>query len=359
MAGYRIGVLLGDDIGPEVVPEAVRVAKAALKAAGVDVAWIDVPIGRAAYETLGNTLPEGTLERLAELDGWVLGPIGHRAYPREPNALNPHPVIRRHFDLYANIRPAYSHANVSCLHKDVDLVIVRENNEGFQPDRNMFRGAGEFMPTEDIAMSVRVITRRAAARLARVAFDLAKRRKSHVTCVHKDTVFKMGCGLFAEECRKTAEACPDVAYDEVIVDTFALELVMRPRRFDVVVTTNLFGDIMSDLAAGLVGGLGLAPALQMGPAYAMAQAAHGSAPDIAGQGIANPYAEIMSLKMLLDWLGASKEDGAMRAAAKAVEGAVERVIAEGKTLTPDLGGNATTQEMGRAVAGLVPGLVAA
>ena len=352
---YRLGVLLGDDIGPEVVPEAVRVSKAALKAAGVEVEWIDLPIGWQAYETLGNTMPDGTLERLSELDGWILGPIGHQAYPKEPNSLNPHPVIRKHFDLFANLRPARSYATIPTPFADVDMLIVRENNEGFQPDRNMFAGSGEFMPDKDMAISVRVITRKACERLARVAFENARRRKKHVTAVHKDTVFKMGCGLFAEVCQGVAKEYPDVAYDEVLVDTFGLKMVMNPRQFDVIAITNMFGDIMSDVAGGLVGGMGLAPALQMGPAHAMAQAAHGSAPDIAGKGIANPFAEIMSMKMLLAWLGETRSDTALVAAAKAIEGAVDEAIADGATLTPDLGGNASTQEMGAAIAGLVPG----
>ena len=354
--GYRLGVLLGDGIGAEVVPEAVRVAKAAVKAAGVDVEWIDMPIGRAAYDAFGTTLPDGTLEKLAGLDGWVLGP---QAVPRahsgvDEKRINPSAVLRKHFDLHANIRPAKSYPSLPGVHRDVDLVIVRENNEGFPPDRNMFAGAGEFMPSEDVAMSVRVITRTACSRLARVAFDLARSRRKHVTAVHKDTVFKLSCGLFTGACAKVAEEHPDIAFDEVLVDAMAMELVRNPRRFDVIVTTNLFGDILSDLAAGLIGGLGMAPALQMGPAHAMAQATHGTAPDIAGKGIANPCAEIMSVKMLLDWLGATKADGAMTAAAKAIEGAVEKTIAGGRALTPDLGGGATTREVGKAVADLIP-----
>ncbi|MEE8515435.1 MAG: isocitrate/isopropylmalate family dehydrogenase [Alphaproteobacteria bacterium] len=357
---YRLGVLLGDDIGPEVVPEAITVAKAALDAVGVAAQWIDIPIGRAAYDATGTTMPADTIDRLAALDGWVLGPIGHQAY-RElgEGAFNPHPIIRKHFDLYANIRPALSYANVPSLHDGVDVLIVRENNEGFQPDRNMVVGEGEFMPSEDMALSIRVITRKASARLARIACEYAEARGGHVTAVHKDTVFKLGCGLFAEECRKVAGEFPGITFDEVMVDTFALKLAMNPKQFDVVVITNLFGDIMSDLAAGLVGGLGLAPALQMGPKYAMAQAAHGSAPDIAGKGVANPYALIMSVAMLLDWLGRQRGDGALILAASAMDGAIKETIKDAKTLTPDLGGTASTGEMGRAVAARAASLVAA
>ena len=194
---------------------------------------------------------------------------------------------------------------------------MRENNEGFPPDRNVFMGNGEFRPTPDMTISIRVITRQGSRKVARAAFELARTRpRKKMTAVHKDTVFKLGCGMFAEECRKLAEEFPDVAYDEVLVDTFAMKLVMKPQQFDVIVTTNTFGDILSDAAAGLVGGLGLAPGLSAGPQRAMAQATHGSAPDIAGKNIANPYAMIMSGQMLLAWLGhkhARAESGARRA----------------------------------------------
>jgi len=359
MTRYRLGCLLGDDIGPEVVPEAVRVASAALDASGVAVEWVDVPIGMAAYRDSGETMPAGTLDRLRALDAWILGPIGHRAYPKDdPKAINPHPIIRKQFDMYASWRPARGFANLPRLHDGVDLVIVRENTEGFQPDRNVVAGSGEFRPTEDVTISVRVITRKNSNRIARAAFDLARTRRRHVTAVHKDTVFKLGCGMFAEECRKVAQEYPDVTFDEVIVDTFALEAVMRPQRFDVVVTTNMFGDIMADLTAGLVGGLGMAPAISFGPVHGMAQATHGSAPDIAGQGIANPYAEIASLTMLLRWLGERRDDDGLRRASAAMRAATDAVLADGAVLTRDLGGKASTREMGEAIAARVSGAFA-
>ena len=219
-----------------------------------------------------------------------------------------------------------------------------------QPDRSMFKGLGEMMPSPDMAISIRLITRQNTERLARVACELAMERRKHVTSVHKDTVAPLTCGLFAEACRDVAAEYPEIAFDEVIVDTFALKAVMQPGQFDVVVISNMFGDIMSDLVAGLVGGLGMAPALQQGEKYAMAQAAHGSAPDIAGQGIANPYAEVMSMQMLLAWLGRAREDAAVTRAAAAMERAVKEVIAEAVALTPDLGGTASTGEMGDAIA---------
>jgi 3-isopropylmalate dehydrogenase len=341
----KIGVLNGDDIGHEIVPATIRVMKAAAAASGLEIAWSEIPIGRKAFDELGTTMPDDTLERLSALDGWVLGPIGHQAYPKHPRAINPHPILRKHFDLFANIRPARSYPNLPSVHKDVDLVIVRENNEGFQPDRNVVAGSGEFRPSEDMTISIRVITRNGSAKVARAAFELARARRKHLTAVHKDTVFKLGCGMFAEECRKIGAEFPDVAYQEMMVDTFAMRLAMNPQRFDVVVTTNMFGDILSDEAAGLVGGLGLAPGLCAGTRWAMAQATHGSAPDIAGRGIANPYAMIVSGQMLLAWLGRKHGNPKAVESAERIARAVDRVMQEQDRLTPDLGGQGTTGTM--------------
>ncbi|OIQ92466.1 homoisocitrate dehydrogenase [mine drainage metagenome] len=349
----KIGILNGDDIGHEIVPEAVKVMRAAAHVTGVAIDWEPIPIGRAAYDTLGTTMPADTLQRLGAMDGWILGPIGHMAYPKVPEAPNPHPILRKHFDLFANIRPVRSYPSLPSVHQGVDLVIVRENNEGFQPDRNVVAGSGEFRPTHDVTISVRVITRAGSSKVARAAFELARSRRGQLTAVHKDTVFKLGCGMFIEECRNLAAEFPDVKFDEAIVDTFAMRLVMTPQRYDVVVTTNMFGDILTDEAAGLVGGLGMAPGLCAGPTHAMAQATHGSAPDIAGRNIANPYAMIMSGKMLLDWLGRRRGDAAVIDAAARIERAVERVIAERRALTPDLGGTGTTSGMGDAIADAV------
>lgn len=351
----KIGILEGDDIGLEVVPECVKVMRAAARKTGLEIEWHEIPIGRPALDKLGYTLPPGTLEKLDTLDGWVLGPIGHQAYPKDnPKAINPHPILRKHYDLFANIRPAKSLPGLRALYPDVDLIIVRENNEGFPPDRNVFAGAGEFRPSLDMTISVRVITRQASSKVARAAFDLARSRpRKKLTAVHKDTVFKLGCGMFAEECRKVAQEFPDVALNEVMVDTFAMRLVMKPQDFDVIVTTNTFGDILSDAAAGLVGGLGLAPGLSAGPERAMAQATHGSAPDIAGRNIANPYAMIVSGQMLMDWLGRKHAEPKAVEAARLMGQAVERVIGERIALTGDLGGKAGTRAMGDAIAAVV------
>ena len=353
---YEIGVLLGDDIGLEIVPETIRAMRAAVERTQVPIQWSELPIGRPAYDTLGTTFPDGTLEALRQLDGWVLGPIGHREYPKVPEAVNPHPILRKQFELHSNTRPAKALRGLPAIHPQTDLVIMRENTEGFQPDRNVVAGCGEFRPTHDTTISVRVITRKNSRSVALSAFQLAQRRRKKVTCVHKDTVFKLGCGMFAEECRKVALEFPDVEFNEVIVDTFALKVVMRPEDFDVVVTTNMFGDILSDLTAGLVGGLGLAPGLSSGDHHAMAQATHGSAPDIAGQNIANPYAMIISGAMLLEWLGMRHDDTRLLQAAELMQTACYAVFEDDRILTPDLGGQATTEEVGAAVAAKIMSL---
>ncbi len=346
----QIGVLEGDDIGHEIVPAAVEVAEAAVRKFGVSIDWRPLPIGRRALDTHGSTLPKETLDTLPTLDGWILGPIGHRAYPKVAEAINPHPVLRKRFDLFANVRPTRSYPDIGCLHQDVDLIIVRENNEGFQPDRNMFMGAGEFRPTEDITLSVRVITRKASYRVAKAALELARQRRKHMTFVHKDTVFKLGCGMFVEECRRAAAEYPDVRVDDVIVDTFAMRLVRDPQSFDVVVTTNMFGDILSDEAAGIVGGLGMAPGLCIGAGrVAMAQATHGSAPDIAGRGIANPYAMIESTRMLIEWLGHDRNEPRAVDAAHAMSRAMTAALADPSARTGDIRGSGNTRAMTAAV----------
>ena len=349
-SALTIGILEGDDIGHEVVPAAVAVAKAAAERYGVAIDWRPMPIGRRALDSHGSTLPDGTLETLATLDGWILGPIGHRAYPKVPAAINPHPILRKHFNLFANVRPTRSYPDIGCLFDGVDLIIVRENNEGFQPDRNVVAGCGEFRPTEDVTISVRVITRVGSRRVARAALELARHRRRKLTLVHKDTVFKLGCGMFVEECRKAAADYPDVEVDDVIVDTFAMRLVRDPQTFDVVVTTNMFGDILTDEAAGLVGGLGMAPGLCIGEGnIAMAQATHGSAPDIAGKGIANPYAMIESTRMMFEWLGHNRGIKPAVDAAASMKRGVERALADPATRTKDIRGTGGTRDMTRAV----------
>ena len=355
VAVLKIGILAGDDIGLEVVPECVKVMKAAAATTELPIDWVPVPIARKAHDDFGHTVPPGTLEKLERLDGWVLGPIGHREYPRnDPTWVNAHPLLRTHFQFYANYKPFKSYPNIPSVHKGVDMLFLRETTEGFKTDANLYKGYGEFMPTEELAVGVCITTRTKSRLIAEAAFEAARERpRRKVSAVHKNTVYRMGDGLFADECRKVAARFPEVEYDEVIVDTCALRLVMKPQQYDVLVTTNLYGDILTDEAAGLVGGLGLAPGLNAGARHAMAQATHGSAPDIAGKGIANPYAMIMSGKMLLEWLGRKHGEPRATQAAGRIDAAMERVIAEARHLTADLGGRASTGEMGDAVAAAV------
>ncbi len=352
MANYRIGILLGDDIGLEIVPVTVDVLKAAVaQYPDINIEWVPLPIGYQSFLENGSSLPDDTYKTLFTLDGWILGPIGHMAYPKEQGCINPHPILRRDFDLVSNIRPSKAHPAVKCLAPQTDLIIVRENNEGFQPDRNMFRGTSDCMPTPDMALSLRVVTRRNSQMVARTCFELARQRgKIHkVTAIHKNTVFRLGCSLFLDACREVAAEYPDIQLETCVVDTFAMKMLMHPENYDVVCCTNMFGDILSDEAAGLIGGLGLAPGLCVGPKYSMAQATHGSAPDIAGKDIANPYAMIMSGQMLLSWLANQKKDASGIQAADDIERAVQKVLYDKESITPDLGGTAGTKKMGQAI----------
>ncbi len=345
----KIGVLLGDDIGLEVVPEAVKVMKAAAAKCSLDVAWSEHPIGRLGHDLHGHTMPEVTVRTLQETDGFLCGPIGHGAYPRnDPTWIMP--PLRKRLDLYASIKPVKSYPNIASVHKDVDIVFLREVTEGLQSSDTVVAGNGEFQPNDEIAVGTRVTTRKGANRVAREAFEIARTRpRKKVTALHKEPVYRLVCGMFAQECRKVAAEYPDVTYDEVLIDGFAMKVVMKPQVYDVVVTTNQFGDIVTDLGAGLVGGLGLAPGLCVGVRQAMAQATHGSAPDIAGRNIANPYALIMSGQMLFEWLGRNRQEPRATAAAALITAAMERVISGQQLLTPDLGGRASTSGMGDAV----------
>ncbi|PRY47865.1 3-isopropylmalate dehydrogenase [Geodermatophilus tzadiensis] len=353
---YRLGVMLGDGIGPEIVPAAVHVVDAALAAAGAAPAdWSQLPLGASAIEEHGSAIPPATLAALAGLDGWLLGPHDSAAYP-EPfrSQLNPSGAIRKHFDLYANIRPARGLGGGTAIAPDTDLVVVRENTEGFYADRNTHAGTGEFMPSPDVAVAMGVFTRRAVERIARAAFELARRRRRRVTIVHKANVLQLSSGLFKRVCLEVAEGYPDVAVDDVHVDAMTVHLLRRASAFDVVVAENMFGDILSDLAGELAGSLGTAPSVNASDDRCMAQAAHGSAPDIAGRGLANPVAMILSAGMLLDWLGRRHGDQRALDAAARVEEGVRAAVRDG-VCTRDLGGSASTGEFTAAVVERVAG----
>jgi 3-isopropylmalate dehydrogenase len=347
---YRLGVLLGDGIGPEIVPASVRVVDAALAVAGAEpVDWRELPIGASAIETHGSAVPGSTVEALGELDGWLLGPHDSAAYP-EPHRsqLNPSGALRKHFDLYANIRPARAFEGGQAIAPDTDLVIVRENTEGFYADRNTYAGTGEFMPTADVAICLGVFTRPAVERIARTAFELARRRRSKLTIVHKANVLQLSSGLFKRVCLEVARDFPDVSVDDFHIDAMTVHLLRRAAAFDVLVAENMFGDILSDMVGELAGSLGIAPSVNASDDRCMAQAAHGSAPDIAGKGLANPIAMILSSAMLLDWLGTRHDDPLAADAAVRVEAGVRAAVRDGVS-TRDLGGTASTDEFTDAV----------
>jgi 3-isopropylmalate dehydrogenase len=339
---YQLGVLDGDGIGPEIVPAAVQVIDAALAATGGQAEWVPLPVGAAAIATHGSALPDVTVETLAALDGWMLGPHDSASYPPEHRArLNPSGFLRKHFDLFANIRPAQAFDGTPALVPGLDLVVVRENTEGFYADRSTYRGTGEFMPTADVAIAMGIFTRPAIERIARQACELALRRRRHLTIVHKANVLRTSTGFFLEVCREVAADYPQLDVDDFHIDAMTVHLVRRGADFDVLVTENMFGDILSDLTGELAGSLGIAPSINAAHERAMAQAAHGSAPDIAGRGIANPTAMIASGAMLLDWLGAGS-------AADLVARGLRTTIAGG-VRTADLGGTAGTAEFTEAV----------
>ena len=332
----RLLCLPGDGIGAEIMTATQKVVRAAC---GETVAFETADIGFDALNAAGTTIPGAVLELCDAADGVILGPVSHNAYPPvSDGGLNPSGVIRKHLELFANVRPARSFDGVpKPVQQDVDLVVMRENLEGFYADRNMYEGSGEVMPVPGVALATRKITAEGSARIARAAFELARREgRTRVTAVHKTNVMRLSDGLFLEEVRKVAAEHPEIAYDEVLVDAAAALLVRDPARFDVIVTTNMFGDILSDLASELAGGLGLAASLNLGASDAVAQAQHGSAPDIAGQDRANPVSLILSSAMLLRHLGA--ED-----AAKRIEEAVTEALRQPETRTADLHGRLGTQ----------------
>ena len=347
---YRLGVLHGDGIGPEIVPSSVAIIDAAFDAAGLEqIDWVELPLGAAAIAEHGAHTPDSTLKALDDLDGWLLGPHDSASYP-EPfrSQLNPSGTIRKHFGLYANIRPAKAFPGGNAIVEGTDLVIVRENTEGFYADRNTYAGTGEMMPTPDVAIMHGIITRAATERIAHSAFKLARRRSGRVTIVHKANVLKMTTGLFRDVCREVAQQYPEVELDDFHIDAMTVHLVRRADKFDVIVTENMFGDILSDLAGEVAGSLGIAPSVNSSDTHAMAQASHGSAPDIAGQNIANPIAMILSSAMHLDWLGDKHDDDRVRAAGANIEAAVATAVANG-VATKDLGGSATTTDFTAAV----------
>ena len=348
----KILVLEGDGIGPEITGATLAVLRAADAKFALGLEFAPAAVGWSAHKASGTTFPDAVEAAAKAADGVLLGPVSHNDYPpRAQGGLNPSGELRKRLDLYANIRPARSRAGFPPrCGKDVDLVIVRENTEGFYADRNMYMGSGEFMPTPDIALAMRKVTREGSLRIAEAAFKLALQRRKHVTAVHKANVLRVSDGLYLECVRAVAARYPQVKYEERIIDAMAALLVRDAGVFDVIVTTNMFGDILSDEASEIAGSLGLAASLNAGSKHAVAQAQHGSAPDIAGKNIANPSSLIGSAAMLLTWLGERKGGDKCVRAAAAIEAALDRVIATPDSRTPDMGGSLGTDAFGERVA---------
>lgn len=337
-------LLPGDGIGPEIVAATHKVLKAVSDLYDLEITYRWGSIGFDSLKEHRTTITRETIAAAREADGIVLGPVSHNEYPSiDEGGLNPSAVLRKSLDLYANVRPAVNLPGITgATEKPMDLVIFRENTEGFYADRNMHSGPAEHLVTEDVSIALRRVTRQASVRIAHAAFKQAQQRRKHVTAVHKANVLRTTCGLFLECCREVASLYPGVIYEEQLVDSMAALLVRQPEAYDVVVTTNMFGDILSDLASELAGSLGMAPSLNAGEKHAMAQAQHGSAPGIAGTNRANPISLISSAGMLLSWLGVRGNNMKFLTAASSIERAIAKTLTDPEGRTADLGGAAST-----------------
>lgn len=339
MAKHRITLIPGDGIGPEIVAATVRI----IEAAGVDIEWENQILGVQAQEEYGTTLPDETIDSIKRNKVALKGP---QMTPVGKGFTSVNVGLRRALDLYANVRPVKALPNVECGYPNLDLVIVRENTEG------LYAGL-EHVVVPGVVESLKIITEKASTRIARYAFEFARDNgRKKVTAVHKANIMKVSDGLFLECFYNVAKEFPDIESDDKIIDNCCMQLVMRPEQFDVMVMENLYGDIVSDLCAGLIGGLGLAPGANIGELGAVFEAVHGSAPDIAGQGIANPTALLMSAIEMLRHIGE-------RDAADRIQAAMLGVFADGKWITRDLGGTAKTNEFARAICEKLTGETAA
>ncbi len=346
----ELAVLEGDGIGPEITDATIRVLKAAARSAGLGIRLKPCLFGWRSYRKHRTTLCDETLRKLARHEGWIVGPTAAGEYPKDdPYRGHPNGFIRRHFKLFANVRPVQAWPQLNPLIPDLDITILRENTEGFYPDRNLAWGYGEFKPREDVALALRVITGEACERFARYAFQYAAAAgEKRIAVVHKRTALPQTDGLFVGAFERLRGRYRDISIEPVRIDTFSSSFPREPHRYRLVATTNLFGDILSDQASGLAGGVGLAPSLNAGLDHAMAQAVHGTAPDIAGKGRANPSALILSTAQLLRWFHQRAKSRACRDAAVLMENGLKNAIASGAT-TPDLGGRATTASFAAAV----------
>jgi len=355
----RILVLPCDGIGPEIVESSMSVLHAVNKKFSLGLTFDYDDVGFKSLEKHGTTLRDEILDKAKTYDGIILGTQSHADYPvPEKGGRNVSAGFRIGLDLYANVRPARTRPFLTSNMKEgktMDLVIMREATEGFYPDRNMSRGWGEVMPSPDMALSTRKITRHCSERIARRAFELAMKRNKKVTAIHKANSFHMTDGLFLEAVRHVAKDFPEVQLDDLLVDASTAHLVRSPERFDVLVATNFYGDIISDLASELSGSLGLAGSIMASDVHCAAQAQHGSAPDIAGKDIANPVSMILSVAMLLQWMGEQRNNSSLVAAAAEMDRAIDVVLENPEQRTPDLGGKLGTKAFGEAVAKVILG----
>ncbi len=335
MTKYRICLLPGDGVGPEVSEATLQVlnALADYLDSKLDIRFIEG--GDNYAQRYGQPLPEEAILAIRDSDACLKGPVG-------ATAMDVTVRLRQMFDLYANVRPIKSYSNVQSLSDNVDFVIVRENTE------DLYKGF-EF-ELDDTTVALRVITKKSCLRIAEYAFRLARERnnKKSVVAVHKANVMRKTCGTFLAACREVARSHEEINFSDMLVDTAAMNLIRRPDSFDVIVTTNVFGDILSDEAAQIVGGLGMAPSANIGENFALFEPVHGSAPDIAGLGVANPLSMILSAKMMLEWIGSTRNDDKFRKAAAFLQRAVERTLLQG-VKTPDIGGTSKTTDVASAV----------
>jgi 3-isopropylmalate dehydrogenase len=345
----QILILPGDGIGPEITAATLVALDAVRERFSLPLDLRHDVVGYESQRLHGTTVRSSLLEDARQADGVILGPTDSLEFRDEGRGeINPSKFFRKGMDLFANIRPSRTYAGLPGKVGEFDLVVVRENTEGFYADRNMEAGNGEILVTPDVAISLRRITRHCSLRIARAACELAMLRSRRVTVVHKANVLKVCDGLFLDACREVAAGYPEISLDAVLVDAMMAHVVRDPRRFDVVVTTNMFGDILSDLTAELSGSLGLGGSLNAGAEHAMAQAAHGSAPDIAGQDVANPSSLILSTALMLGWYGRRSGHRDFVAAGAALEAAIGEAIAAGEA-TRDVGGRLGTKAAAEAL----------
>lgn len=327
---YKISLITGDGIGPELSESAISVLNTIHDKLDLKFDITKLPAGDKALAETGKALPDETVESIKQSDACMKAPVGE-------SAADVIVVLRRMLDLYANIRPAKSYPHMPALRDDIDMVIVRENTEDLYTGKEFSLG--------DSSVALRIISEKASKRIAKYAFEIAKQRNSmkKVTCVHKSNVMRITDGMFAKACTDVSKDYHDIAFEEMYVDACAMNLIRQPEQFDVVVTTNLFGDILSDESSQVVGGLGMAPAANIGDNFALFEPVHGAAFDIAGQNIANPSSFLLSIKMMLDWLGNKHNDSKCVEVGQKLESTIFDLVKTG-VKTKDIGGDKSTTE---------------